>query len=177
MSAAETCLEKRLHMPALILLYSAIDISGWLACLSDNKPVRDAFCEWVDKYMLPANQLSCTSLDLYAARCGLLHTFTPESRYSSTGDAKLFAYAWGKAKVADLRKSIELQGRTDLIAIHVSDLLEAYRLGLARYLTDVDNDPSLGSTFDLKAGKFFAPMSTRDLDAYLDATGCTDPVA
>ena len=36
-----------------------------------------------------------SGLDLYAARCGVLHTYTMDSRLSTEGKAKRILYAWG----------------------------------------------------------------------------------
>jgi hypothetical protein len=39
----EACLEKKLITPALVLLYSDIDILGWVAAEDPNSSVRDKF--------------------------------------------------------------------------------------------------------------------------------------
>jgi hypothetical protein len=88
----ETCLERKRIAPALILLYSAIDTSGWLDS-AESHATRESFLQWVDRYLLNAKPLTCTALELYAARCGLLHTFTPDSRLSSEGKARRICYA------------------------------------------------------------------------------------
>ena len=57
---------------ALILLYSGIDILGASDSV-DGIASRETFLQWTDRYMEPANKLGCSSLELYSARCGLLH--------------------------------------------------------------------------------------------------------
>jgi len=69
----DACIEKKLTAPALILIYSGIDTVGWIDS-TDDYATRTSFINWVDAYLLKAKQLQCTALDLYAARCGLLHT-------------------------------------------------------------------------------------------------------
>jgi hypothetical protein len=75
-SGIDACIEKKLSGPALILIYSGIDTVGWLDS-SEDYATRTSFMKWVDAYLLQAKPLQCTALELYAARCGLLHTFTP----------------------------------------------------------------------------------------------------
>jgi hypothetical protein len=67
----EYAIERGMYMPALVLLYSAIDAAAWLSCKQD-KHTRKEFIEWVDKWVLPLNKLRCTATDLYSARCGIL---------------------------------------------------------------------------------------------------------
>ena len=103
----ETCLEKKLTTSALVLLYSAIDITSWLAADDLNASVRAYFTTWVEKYLLSAIPLGITALELYAARCGLIHTFTPDSRLVEQGKARRIVYAWGTAKSTDLQELID----------------------------------------------------------------------
>ena len=161
------CTDHKLQLPALMLLYAGVDISGWLAS-PDQQSTRASFTDWVDKYLLPSKPLPCTALELYAARCGLLHTYTAESNLASAGKARQIAYAWGDAQARDLQKTIDLEGRTDLVALHVSDLLEGFRLGLSAYFADLDSKPSLAATFEAKASKSFAPASKELIRDYLD---------
>src|SRR6185295_5604635 len=83
----DACLDNKLIGPALILIYSAIDTAGWLDS-NDQSSTRNSFIDWTNRYLLSTGALSCTALDLYAARCGLLHTFTPNSKLSSDKKAR-----------------------------------------------------------------------------------------
>lgn len=68
-SGIDACIEKEAITPALVLIYSAIDTTGWLDSTEVFATGND-FMSWVDRYLLKAKPLRCTSLDLYAARCG-----------------------------------------------------------------------------------------------------------
>jgi hypothetical protein len=166
--AIDNCIENRLSLPALILIYAGIDICGWLANPNPDSISKDSFTNWVDQYLLPLNKLSCTSLDLYAARCGLLHTYTPDSKLSNDRKAKRLAYAWGNADDATLQTAINSFSRSDLIAVHLADLSEAFHLGLAAYLDDLDKNPELAATFQSKVSRTFASLSKEDLQGYLE---------
>ena len=91
LSPIELCVAARLGTPSLILLYSAIDIAGWLN--SEHRKVQDRFTEWVDKYLLPNSSLKCTALDLYGARCGLVHSYSSDSDLSRSGKVTPIGYA------------------------------------------------------------------------------------
>ena len=60
--AVEMCLEKRFMMPALILIYSGIDIVGGLAREESDRNRKEDFTNWVDRYMLPDPALDVSSM-------------------------------------------------------------------------------------------------------------------
>jgi hypothetical protein len=157
-SGIEACIEKKVNNSALILIYSGIDTVGWLDSTEEftSKP---GFITWVDTYLLKAKPLACTSLDLYAARCGLLHTFTPDSKLRSEGKARYINYAWGTASVEKLQRTIDLTKKSDNhVALHVNDLYEAWRLGVLRFCEEVEKDPDRKARVYEKADQFFAEL-------------------
>jgi hypothetical protein len=157
-SGIDACIEKKLNCPALILIYSGIDTVGWLDS-SEYCATRTSFMKRVDAYLLKAKPLQCTSLDLYAARCGLLHTSTPDSKLSYVGKARRICYAWGIASVKDLQRTIHLTNKTDeYVAVHVNDLYEAWRLGVLQFTEELEKDPDRKSRVYKKAGKFFSEL-------------------
>ena len=157
-SGIDACIEKKLSSPALILIYSGIDTVGWLDS-SEDYATRTSFMKWVDAYLLKAKPLQCTSLELYAARCGLLHTFTPDSQVSSVGKARRIYYAWGTASVQDLQRTIDLTNKTgEYVAVHVNDLYEAWRLGVLQFTEELEKNPDRISRVYKKASKFFSEL-------------------
>src|SRR5262245_35434158 len=170
-SGIETCLEKKLTAPALILLYSGIDTAGWLDS-PDRDATRDSFLKWVGNYLLKAKPLACTALELYAARCGLLHTMTPDSRLSFEGKARRICYAWGTASVQHMQRTIDLAGKSnEYVAVHVNELFEAWRLGLLAFSKELDNDPARRARVHAKAAQFFSDLG---MDAVRDALAVMD---
>src|SRR5688572_11684441 len=107
-STAEHCAARGMQVPALILTYSGMDAMGWMLAEDTTTRVRDRFTIWVDRYALPTvPSIRCTSTELYAARCGILHTFTADSALTGRGVRKVI-YAWGNAKLADLEHATNL---------------------------------------------------------------------
>jgi hypothetical protein len=170
-AAIEACLEKKLVTPALVLLYSAIDIGSWLASEDPNASVRDYFTAWVENYLLPSKPLNCTALELYSARCGLVHTFTPDSRLVEQGKARRIVYAWGTAKSADLQKLIDMKGWSDkLVAVHVEELYAAWRLGVLSFAKELENKPPKAAAVNERTKKFFSNLAAKPFESLLDTT-------
>src|SRR5262249_22204392 len=74
--------EVRADIPALILAYSTIDAFASLARNDPEESTSADFKAWVGTYLVPGSELEgrVTPDELWAARCGLLHTFGPEAR-------------------------------------------------------------------------------------------------
>ncbi len=81
--AAETCRDKRLANPTLVLIYTSIDILGSLLQSEAKKDfelkksetgskevfgTRHSFCFWVDRYIDPKNNLDIESSFVEALR-------------------------------------------------------------------------------------------------------------
>lgn len=178
--AAETCRDKRLINPTLVLIYSAIDILGSLLQSEARKDfelrksqsgsketfgIRHSFCFWVDRYMQPEKYLDseCRSIDIYGARCGLLHELRLESNINHSHGAKIITYAWGVATVDDLRRSMAIINK-DYIAIHVDTLIDVFKNGITRFL----NDTEMMAVASVKSKKFVAGLSTEIMRQFLE---------
>lgn len=136
----EACLDDSLIGPALILIYSAIDTMGWL---DSHHPfaTRRSFINWTERYLLTAKGLTCAAMDLYAARCGLLHTFTPNSQLSSDKKARRICYSWGKSRGEDLQRSIDLANKVDeYVAVKVEELFAAWCEGVLIFTAELESD-------------------------------------
>ena len=174
-SGIDACIEKKVITPALVLIYSAIDTTGWLDS-TETFATRNDFISWVDKYLLKARQLRCTSLDLYAARCGLLHTFTPDSQLSSSGKARVICYAWGTAKAEDMQRTIDLKNKSnELVAVHLDELYQAWKSGIVLFGEDIDKDPDRSTRILTKARKFFAELGVETMSEILSAIDTKRP--
>jgi len=135
----EDSLEKARLIPCLALLYTGIDVVSSLESRRGESTKR-AFTKWADAYLLNARALPCTALELYAARCGILHTFGADSHLFQKGQVRQIFYAWGNADATKLQESADILKRTDCVAVHVRDLIDAFRHGLAAYLDELSHD-------------------------------------
>jgi hypothetical protein len=155
--AIQLTLDAKKHLPTLILTYSAIDILAWL-----NRPashpdvVKSDFTSWIDLYLLPDSNLSCSSLDLYAARCGIVHSYQAESKLSREGKAKQIWYAWGKGNATRLMDRIKQAKKDNIaVAVQVEDLFSSLKRGILSFLASLDANPSHSKLVYERASKKF----------------------
>src|SRR5271157_5053173 len=166
--AIDYCIEQNLLMPALILIYSAIDSISWAA--SENRSVRIRFLTWVNKWMLKKYPLPCTAIELYAARCGIIHTLTPNSDLSENEGVRRISYAWSTAKQKDLEEAINLLKYPGIVGVHINDLSFSFRNGLYDFIDALEKDKKRKELFTQKAGKHFANLEPSIMSEFLVST-------
>jgi len=167
--AIKTCIEARLVLPALLLIYAGMDIVASIERLPGNR-VGQSFISWVKRYALKARPLPCTSTELYAARCGILHTLTPESDLVHAGKARRIVYAWGSAAPPDLQETARRMARSDIVVIHVEDLRWAFLEGTKLWFEDVHTDTARLSSVEKTLGLWFVNVSKEVIEQYLQFT-------
>jgi len=84
-------LQAQLELQALSVFYMAIDRAAWLFTEKEDSNRHD-FISWTDKFLIADEELNFSALDLWAARCGLLHTGAAESRDYRKNGANLIYY-------------------------------------------------------------------------------------
>jgi hypothetical protein len=134
----ELCIENKLILPALTLIYIGIDTFAWVAY--GDIATKTRFVRWVENYMYKAKKLWPRPIDLYAARCAILHTLTPYSDLSKSKQAIPLAYAWGNAETEGLERNIETLMPDQLSCVHLNDLFESFKLGVVDFLERSCND-------------------------------------
>ena len=139
--------------------YSGIDIMAWL-----NRPYSQPdvcqkdFEEWVKKYLLPGSGIQCAPTDLYSARCGIIHSFTYESKKAREGKAKKIVYAWGTAKAEDFQEVIDSIRDFNIITLHINKLHEAFLMGVKRFIQSLSDDSKKAKIVYKRANKFFTSL-------------------
>lgn len=164
-AAIGSCEANKFILPALMLIYTGIDI---VASLERRKgeATKDSFTRWVDEYLLKVISLPCTSLELYAARCGILHTLTSESNLSRKGKAREILYSWGIAKELALQETGRRLGY-DYPVIHVSQLNKAFRKAVELFLKEASQDRERVKRISEGAGLWFSDISPEMVDEFL----------
>ncbi len=109
------------HLVAsLILTYSAIDCMASLIMPEDQKDVKgEDFQKWVHTYM-KAHQdqpYQYRGIDLWGARCGLVHRYSPYSNLSERKECKVFQYHNGGGHRYDpsINEDVVLVSAPDLV--------------------------------------------------------------
>lgn len=152
----ELCLNAKLQISSLVLLYSGIDIVAWLnRPVSKERATKKDFIRWVDDYLLPSTNIKCEAIDLYAARCAIVHSYSFSSKLSKEGEAKEIYYSWGKANIKSLQNDIDRRSKKSAIAIHINDFLEAFKEGIEKFKLSIKSDKEKGKIICDRAGKYF----------------------
>jgi hypothetical protein len=140
---------------ALVLTYSTIDILGSLLRPDSTQDAkRPDFQKWVTTFMLPRSTIGVSAIDLWAARCGLLHCLSPYSNLSRSGKAKEIAYA-STPEMADTARAAAKADGLDVIVVLVSDFLKTFAIGAQRFAVAVDQDPEVERLFDMNYSSLF----------------------
>lgn len=142
-------------MPALILIYSGIDIFASLSISKDKrKATRQDYIDWCNNYILSNRDLGCHGIDLYAARCSIVHTYTMNSNLSENGKATEIVYSWGKAEPDELQAKLDLAGLNACV-VHLDTLAAALREGVTVFIEELEHDKSKADLVINRARKLF----------------------
>lgn len=161
------CLARGQHFAALILLYAGIDIIASIELKKRNNKI--SFMHWADAYLIPAGSLACTSLELYSARCGILHTMTAESELSRSGQARAIYYSWGDADPEQLNAAIEMSAaKGTAVVLNVEQLSDAFMKAVINWAQEVRLDAVRLQRIEAKAVKWFVNMQTDFVWPFVD---------
>lgn len=147
MRGIDSCVHQQCLMSAITLIYSTIDALSALTRPLDQPDTKsNIFVAWVDKYLLPESRLSCSSEDLYGARCGILHNYGLDSAMRRQGRAKALVYRWREGPFPDPQHRARIPA--DAITICVEDLHEALNTAVENFLIQIGTDVALKSRID-----------------------------
>jgi hypothetical protein len=165
-------ISKGYAIPSLILIYTIIDSYSWLCDTNNTKSVSKRFTDWVDTWLLPTRYPKCTARDLYAARCGILHSLTSDSDKSNRGFAKKLVYSWGDANEDDLNKTLAGIGKNgERIVVHLNKLIDALKIAGSKSFEYIMSKPELKTAFETKASSLFSELSkerVQNFNLFLD---------
>ncbi|MGO9453539.1 MAG: hypothetical protein ACLQDV_21200 [Candidatus Binataceae bacterium] len=166
--AIDQCVSAKLMTPALVLVYSGIDVAAWLDCANPEKiKTGQRFVSWVSKYLPLGDELKCNALELFGARCGLVHNFSSESDLSRAGKIRQIHYAWGSSMPETLQELNDLTQMDGYVAIKLELLIIAFKKGLESFFDDSENNPAKARRITERAGKTLKTMSDAELQALL----------
>lgn len=140
----------------LVVLYSTIDAAAWLAAEHDGDVTRKDFVKWADTYLLPESGLECEARDLYAARCGMLHSFSAYSSLQRKGEARPLSYALGSGSLDALQRFIADSDEKETIAVQLEKLANAVVRGWERFLGSLDANPHAIERLVVRGGMLFS---------------------
>jgi hypothetical protein len=137
LAGISACREKRLFGPALIILYSGIDIMGSLSRPPDRDPrvrnTKDNFKRWARDFLLPNSGLKCNEDDLYAARCGLIHSLSYRSVSKDKPPPRSIEYIYDDIPGERRGKQAKAGKDPSIIVVELADLSHAFETGLESF--------------------------------------------
>jgi hypothetical protein len=130
--------------PALILILSSIDILG---SIQDKKGFASEshFADWAKNYLFKEGSFEFNEVDLYGARCAIIHTLKNDPR----PDGKIRrVIVYGIRSNDDAIKKIK--DPTTHVGVNVDDLYQAFKAALIKYLDYVEKstDPIINANLD-----------------------------
>lgn len=155
---SELCSRSGKWLPALSLSLMAIDTMAWLSRpLSAPKVKPEHFVAWCDAYLHPLSNLACTSLELYAFRCGLLHTQSPRSRYSESAQARRIFLVGTPEDEPTMHRLLAGSGEAaSIVVVPLTTLLEAIHDAANQFCRDLKQNPSLAKLAGERSAQLFA---------------------
>lgn len=154
--AVRLCLANRLIVPALILIYTGIDFVASLARPATQSDVtKNDFIRWAERFMDCRQRLGVSGLDLYAARCGVVHTYTADSKLHRAGQAKRIFYSWGNQEPHEANSLVRRLGYSEVF-IKIESLFDTFNHGLEKFGTAMTKDEQLTTLVVSRGGQLFS---------------------
>lgn len=153
--AIGTCVNEGLPEASLALIYSGIDTLGLLAAPPDVVDASsNTFKDWCERYILPRLRSvegePITAVDLWGARCGLLHTSTPLSKAGRDGNAHEMWYQF----LGSAGMNLIMNAKLKPLGLDVENLATAFKEGGLAFLADLKQDPTGVQNADARAQHF-----------------------
>ncbi len=134
------CQDADATISAVTMTYVCIDTMAFLSMpIEKTKQGKEEFIEWVDTYLSTDRSQSYQyrGIDVYAARCSLLHAFSAESEaHKKDTSVRLFGYSDNGQHAFNRAVSHRLVIISVAQLIH--DLTQAIEKFIAAMLTDLD---------------------------------------
>jgi len=131
------CIDNDCHGSAVVLIYSGIDTKAFLGMPADKENVsRSDFVNWAETYIHFRCIEQLTGLDLYGARCGMLHNFSAISKLSRDGKCRNIGYVDDCEPEVIVNPSVS----KNLVLVSIKGLAEAFFSGVDKFLINTFSD-------------------------------------
>ena len=139
----DKCIKSRQPYPALVLIYSSIDILGSLQN-QDGFATRISFKSWVSNYLFKERTFSFNEDDLYGARCGIVHTMRYDSQLGVTVKTIIYGFHGYDTDIKTIKDPTQQAG------VYLEDLFDALSKSYNRYINDLESssDPIINANLN-----------------------------
>jgi len=162
--AIDACYYKALIMPCLTLIYTVIDSISWLAYGGEDAKSKQRFIKWSEKYLLPQMKNECSAIDLYSARCSILHGLSWESDLSKTHKAKSIVYSLGRDTENSSELDKEIFSQDFVASIHIDSFIGALKKAVNEFFSDAESDQAIKNRVTVANGKRYAKVKIADYE-------------
>jgi hypothetical protein len=154
-AAVRTCLDSSFPEEALVLLYSAIATLAFLGS-AQGKEYSDkrSFIDWCNEYIVASfgsHTGGPRGIDLYGARCGVLHLSSAMSSLGQRGKAREIWYQFRGQRGLNLETNTPKQA----MGLDVEALVAAFEIGSRAFLEDLRRDGARYALAMQRAQRFF----------------------
>lgn len=125
---------------SMILTYCAINTMAYLSMDEDQNSVSGAdFIKWVEEYLKTDSSQSCQyrGIDVWGARCAMVHRYGSTSDLSDGGGCKVFGYHNGSEHMYD--QSVD----ANYVSISMTRFIDDFCRAMKKYLRAIMNDDEL----------------------------------
>lgn len=144
--------DKGILAGSVILALSAIDAMAFLASpIKQRNVTRDDYINWVQKYMKTDSSQSYQyiGIDVYGARCGIIHRYGAESDLSDKGKCRVFVYSNGSEHIYNPAIN------KDMVIISIRRFTYDFFRAVEIFLKDIAQDTNLKARTDKRIMKLF----------------------
>jgi hypothetical protein len=154
------CLENHRMVAGAQLLMSAIDIASGIERPREKLDTdREDFISWADRYLtLSGPEYTLRGVDLYAARCGLLHGYTAQAKLIRQGKAVMLGW------LDDMLPPVRANEDQSLVLASLAALFVAFNHGLADSIGRINRNQELAVLVNERLAFMF---QASDLDVEL----------
>jgi hypothetical protein len=146
----EVTFDSECYGPCLILIYCGMDTMSYLSMPPSHTEVCSGdFIRWGGKYLSPKLSNSSTQItgeELYAARCGVVHTYGVESRKTKMGNVRMIGYSVG-GKIA-IAYDPKIDGT--LVMLRLETLRDAFFKAIDEFLMESYADSQRRATIEAR---------------------------
>lgn len=145
------------------------DSISWLAYGDKEESSKKRFIQWADKYLLPQVKDNCSTIDLYSARCSILHGLSWESDLSKNCKAKRLVYSLGKGTENSSELDKEIFSQDYVASVHIDSLIASLKAAVNAFFSDAENNEELKNRIKQANGKRYAKIRIEDYERMIAA--------
>ena len=164
LEAIDACYQKALIIPCLSLIYTTIDSISWLAYGDVEDSTKKRFIQWSETYLLPLHIDNCSSIDLYSARCSILHGLSWESNLSKNHKAKRIVYSLGMNTENSFELDKQIFSQDYVTSVHIDSLIASLKTAVNKFFKDVDANEKLKIRIKKANGQRYAKIRIEDYE-------------